>query len=518
MAAHDFVEQHKGALYGIESIKWEPVCPSRSVCMSCAALSSFDASKWMVAVPGHSVGRVIGRGGSGLKDIESSSEARLSTLTERGADIAVFAVGGSSPACELAALLVLLEVNADDSGRPAETGVTFPLYETPESTMAPLVNGTVAQAGACVNLQFSVENDAVRLWGSVCDVVKGFVLIRRDVCRGPGARDFGVCELQVYPAQIGGIIGPGGRHIRRIEDECQCKVVIPPHDSASQGPVPVIVVSAKGGRSACEAAQKVAEGFTNQRLQITFCAFAGAEPPAMTEDELAEVRLDTFIASTVRGGCTAGELVTALEFAKTADHFGRVRRAFFAYAESGSAGGVASSVKWLREMLSVWESRRPDVGASVAEALFFPSEDNLRRMVTYIDRATSSVDVCVFNITNDALANALLDAHRRGVTVRLISDNECAQNLGSDVQRLANAGICCTLDASDAHMHNKFAIMDGRVLMTGSFNWTRGASKENKENVIITSDARLSELYTIEFERLWKEFENNRLQNGMTAK
>lgn len=81
--------------------------------------------------------------------------------------------------------------------------------------------------------------------------------------------------------------------------------------------------------------------------------------------------------------------------------------------------------------------------------------------------------ICVFNLTNDKLANAVADAHKRGVVVRVISDDECMTNQGSDITWLAGQGIQCRTDSNaQFHMHNKFVIIDDSHLVTGSFNWT----------------------------------------------
>jgi phosphatidylserine/phosphatidylglycerophosphate/cardiolipin synthase-like enzyme len=60
-------------------------------------------------------------------------------------------------------------------------------------------------------------------------------------------------------------------------------------------------------------------------------------------------------------------------------------------------------------------------------------------------------------------------------------------------------------------MHHKFAIFDEGVVLTGSYNWTRGAAMSNEENLILSNDRRLLTAFRGEFERLWKKFEGNRL-------
>ncbi len=107
------------------------------------------------------------------------------------------------------------------------------------------------------------------------------------------------------------------------------------------------------------------------------------------------------------------------------------------------------------------------------DAFFFPNEKNVDKLVNYIGKAQKTLEVCVFNLTHDRLAQAILDAQKRGATVRVISDDECMKNKGNDIQWLADQGIPCRVDPHpEFHMHNKFALVDGEFLITGSFNWT----------------------------------------------
>lgn len=114
------------------------------------------------------------------------------------------------------------------------------------------------------------------------------------------------------------------------------------------------------------------------------------------------------------------------------------------------------------------------------DAFFFPNEKNIDRLVQYLSKAQKSMKICVFNLTNDKLANAVFDAHKRGVQVRVISDDECMGNQGSDIKWLAGQGVACRTDSNaQFHMHNKFVIIDDTHLITGSFNWTVQAGKSN---------------------------------------
>ena len=120
------------------------------------------------------------------------------------------------------------------------------------------------------------------------------------------------------------------------------------------------------------------------------------------------------------------------------------------------------------------------------------------------------VDGLIDHHADDRLTEALIDAHRRGLTVRILSDNHKVHDTGSDVHRLRDRGIDVRLDDSDFHMHHKFALFDGARLANGSFNWTRGASTGNEENLVVTDDVRLVRAFAERFGRLWDRFAPDR--------
>ena len=120
-----------------------------------------------------------------------------------------------------------------------------------------------------------------------------------------------------------------------------------------------------------------------------------------------------------------------------------------------------------------------------------------------METAVDELLICVFTISDDRLSDAIITAHRNGLTVRVISDNDKMYDRGSDVGRLSQAGVNVRIDLSPEHMHHKFMIIDGRTVMTGSYNWTRSAETRNEENLISVDDPQLAIRFTEEFERIW---------------
>lgn len=204
---------------------------------------------------------------------------------------------------------------------------------------------------------------------------------------------------------------------------------------------------------------------------------------------------------------------------KSDQHRGLVRHAAFEVARSAVTDPAAGEVvEWLEDVMKVIaplqsaSSGAPQAGAD--EAFFAPGEQCLHRIVHRFNACRRSADVCVFTVTDDRISRAILDAHRRGITVRIISDNDKQHDAGSDLQKFRAAGITVKTDDGhgsaepglNGHMHHKFAIFDGSRLLNGSYNWTRGAADVNYENVVDTADANLIAAFAAEFERLWKRF------------
>lgn len=137
------------------------------------------------------------------------------------------------------------------------------------------------------------------------------------------------------------------------------------------------------------------------------------------------------------------------------------------------------------------------------EAFFSPGDACLGRIVSRLNSARRTADICVFTITDDRIANAILAAHKRGVKVRIVTDNDKAFDEGSDVPRLQAAGIPLLVDQTPFHMHHKFALFDRSRLINGSYNWTRSAAANNEENITDTGDPALLASFQREFDSLW---------------
>jgi phosphatidylserine/phosphatidylglycerophosphate/cardiolipin synthase-like enzyme len=110
----------------------------------------------------------------------------------------------------------------------------------------------------------------------------------------------------------------------------------------------------------------------------------------------------------------------------------------------------------------------------------------------------------MFTFTLQQLADALIDAKNRGVDVRVVLERSQEANEGV-CSRLVAAGVEVRMDNNEALMHNKIAIVDSGVVLTGSFNWTESGNNSNNENLVVISDPILARSYEAQFQAIWNE-------------
>jgi phosphatidylserine/phosphatidylglycerophosphate/cardiolipin synthase-like enzyme len=189
-----------------------------------------------------------------------------------------------------------------------------------------------------------------------------------------------------------------------------------------------------------------------------------------------------------------------------------LRRSAFELVREQLAGVPQSTpaVDWLEDVLKLLGrgagSPTSPARGPLSEAYFSPGDACRNRISGLFREAKTSADVCVFTITDDRITGAIVDAHRRGVRVRIITDNDKAFDVGSDIEMLQAAGIEIRPDITDHHMHHKFAIFDGALLLNGSYNWTRSAADYNEENIVVTTDPQLRQQFQQMFDKLWEKF------------
>ncbi|WP_456396449.1 phospholipase D family nuclease [Desulfurobacterium sp.] len=144
-------------------------------------------------------------------------------------------------------------------------------------------------------------------------------------------------------------------------------------------------------------------------------------------------------------------------------------------------------------------------GISIS-AYFSPRGGCTEALVKEIDNAKHDIEAAIYSFTSRRIANAFIRASKRGVMVRIIIDKSTAKSRRCVAPLLEKAGISVKFKRGTGGglMHNKFAVIDGETLITGSFNWTVSAEKRNDENlIVIKGNLPLAHRYRKVFDRLW---------------
>ncbi len=140
---------------------------------------------------------------------------------------------------------------------------------------------------------------------------------------------------------------------------------------------------------------------------------------------------------------------------------------------------------------------------SVLEVCFSRTMNCAQKLISLIDSANRSVFVAVYSFTRDDIADALIRARERGLDVRVVVESQRAFERGSEYLRLRGAGVDIRLDANSDLMHHKFMVIDGIIVVTGSYNFSVSAEDSNDENIVVLIGGEIAELYSSEFMRVW---------------
>jgi len=108
------------------------------------------------------------------------------------------------------------------------------------------------------------------------------------------------------------------------------------------------------------------------------------------------------------------------------------------------------------------------------------------------------------------IRDTIVRALARGVKVRVITDfQKSRDDVGIDVFFLQQKGAVVRFGGQRSYMHHKFAVIDNKSLLNGSFNWTASAIYQNQENVEMTTNSQVVASFRKHFDDLWSLFQSN---------
>lgn len=132
---------------------------------------------------------------------------------------------------------------------------------------------------------------------------------------------------------------------------------------------------------------------------------------------------------------------------------------------------------------------------------FAPSPEPEKAIIHTLQNAQQSVHAALYQLTDPEIAQALTEIAARGVELKILLDDEPSKSskgclllsMGIPVKQYVDSGI----------MHHKFAVVDGALVITGSYNWTTSAATRNEENLLVIQSSELAQVFESEFQKLW---------------
>ena len=146
------------------------------------------------------------------------------------------------------------------------------------------------------------------------------------------------------------------------------------------------------------------------------------------------------------------------------------------------------------------------VEGTLLENYFSPDDRVAARLVELIRSARESIFIMAFSFTSQDLASALLERQRAGVRISGVMEaSQVESNIGSQYERFVAAGLDIRLDGNPRDMHHKVLVIDRRLVVMGSYNFTVSAERRNDENTLVVDDSGLAAYFLDEFERLYAQ-------------
>ena len=138
------------------------------------------------------------------------------------------------------------------------------------------------------------------------------------------------------------------------------------------------------------------------------------------------------------------------------------------------------------------------------KVFFSPKGGCAEAISNEIRNANSSIYVCMYYLTSKKLSKELINASWKGIEVKVVLDKSQLSSKYSKAKQLFFAKIPVKIDKKHRIMHNKYCIIDKKIVITGSYNWTKSAELDNAENIVIIKNRKVAEEYLEDFEKHWK--------------
>lgn len=143
------------------------------------------------------------------------------------------------------------------------------------------------------------------------------------------------------------------------------------------------------------------------------------------------------------------------------------------------------------------------VNGTTVQVYFSPEDDVLNRIIPMVGNAQSSIRFMAFSFTDYPLAKTMIDRFAAGVSVAGVYEKTGSETEGAELRTFFCARVPVRQDGNPRFLHHKVIVVDQRLVISGSFNFSNNATDNNDENVIILDSPEIAALFLQEFDRVW---------------
>jgi len=129
------------------------------------------------------------------------------------------------------------------------------------------------------------------------------------------------------------------------------------------------------------------------------------------------------------------------------------------------------------------------------EVYFSLYDDPEAVIIKSIDAAEEFIIIAMYTFTGVEIAQAILKARDRGIDIKIYLDRSQVKAKYNRSRYFVQNGIEVRISSNNYIMHNKFAVIDNEIVITGSYNWTASAGERNDENLMVIDDPEIIEIF-----------------------
>jgi phosphatidylserine/phosphatidylglycerophosphate/cardiolipin synthase-like enzyme len=160
---------------------------------------------------------------------------------------------------------------------------------------------------------------------------------------------------------------------------------------------------------------------------------------------------------------------------------------------------------------------RVTIDGAEIDTYFQPRDSGMVELINRVDRAQQSVHFLAFSFTHEGLSGSVRGRAAAGLDVRGVMERAGSESIYSQLKALRDAQVDVRTDANPSLMHHKSFILDGRIVATGSMNYSLNVTRSNDENLLFIDDPRLARVFEAEFAAIADEARSGRLRTSASA-